>query len=138
MAPGKIDTSDSPTPIEELLPLLADIGVEGSVLFGEILIIYFAIGVVATAVLGLHTPYPFLSTEADPILLITSTTIGLFMIQAAGSLLLYHAYDGIDSESLWSVMLSFIALGIGGSLLQITLPDAWELLSSHAHVFWVP
>lgn len=138
MSSTELRTGDSTTPIEELLQLSADIGVEGTVLFGELLLVYFVIGVVVTGILGLHAPYPFLSLEADPVLLIDSAVIGVFTIQAAGSLLLYHSYAGIDNESVSSVVLSLIALGIGGSLLQMTLPETWDLLVSAVLVLPLP
>jgi hypothetical protein len=123
LSPGK-----STTPLEELLQLSADIGLEGTVLFGELLLVYFGVGVLLTAILGVHTPYPFLSLEADPVLLIDGTIIGMFTVQTAGSLLLYQYFSGIDGESVWSVVLSLIALGIGGGVLQITVPETLEFI----------
>lgn len=122
-------TGESPTLIEELLQLSADIGVEGTVLFGVLLLAYFVGGVIVTATLGIQAPYPFLSLDADPVLVIDGSIVGMFTVQTAGSLLLYHTYVGIDDESVSSVVLSLIALGIGGSLLQMTLPEALEFVS---------
>lgn len=113
--------------VEELLELSAEIGVEGTVLFGVSLFLYALIGVIATTVVGIQTPYPFFSFEADPILLIDGTIVGVFTIQAAGSVLLYNFSVGVDNESVSSVVLSCIGLGIGGALLQTTLPEALEL-----------
>jgi len=128
MPQADLRTGDSNALTEELLQLSTDIGLEATVLFGELLLSYVVVGVVLTAILGFHAPYPFLSPEADPVLLIDGTIIGIFIVQAAGSLLLYHLYVGVDSESVSSVVLSFIALGIGGSLLQLTLPETWGIL----------
>lgn len=127
----QLRTGESTTVIEELLQLSAEIGVGGTVLFGEILLSYLVIGAIATTIIGLHTPYPFSSFEADPVVLIDGTIVGIFTVQAAGSLLLHHFYSGINNESLSSVVLSFIALGIGGALLQTTLPGALEILISY-------
>lgn len=128
MPQADLRTGDSNALTEELLQLSTDIGLEATVLFGELLLSYVVVGVVLTAILGFHAPYPFLSPEADPVLLIDGTIIGIFTVQTAGSLLLYHLYVGVDNESVSSVVLSFIALGIGGSLLQLTLPEAWRIL----------
>ncbi|MEF8812419.1 MAG: hypothetical protein V5A55_01160 [Halovenus sp.] len=137
--PGtELSTGENTTLIEELLQLSADIGVEGTVLFGGLLLVYFAVGVIVTAILGLHAPYPFLSLEADPVLLIDGTIIGIFTVQAAGSLLLYHSYVGLDNKSVWSVVLSLIALGLGGSLLQMTLPEIWNSVVSFVLVPALP
>lgn len=130
MPATRVRPEDSSTLIEELLQLSADIGTGGTVLFGELLLSYFLIGAIVTTILGLHTPYPFLSLEADPVLLIDSTIVGVFIVQTAGSLLLYHFYVGIDDESLSTVVLNFILLGFGAGLLQMTLPETWELLIS--------
>jgi hypothetical protein len=138
MPSTELRTGDSTTLAEELLKLSADIGLEGTVLFGELLLVYFLGGVIATAIMGFHTPYPFFSVEADPVLLIDGTITGMFIVQTAGSLLLYHSYVGIDHESLSSVVLGLVALGIGASLLQMTLPEAWDLLFSYVQVLSVP
>jgi hypothetical protein len=130
MSSTELRADDGTGLIEQLLQLSADIGVEGTVLFGEFLLVYVLLGAVATALLGLHAPYPLFSLQADPVLLIDGTLIGIFTVQAAGSLLLYHFYIGVDNRSVSSVVLSLIALGIGGGLLQLTLPEVWELLVS--------
>jgi hypothetical protein len=123
-------TDESTTLIEELLQLSAETGVKGAVLFGGILLSYFVIGVLATTVTGSYTPYPFFSLEADPVLAIDSTIVGILTVQGSGSLLLYHFYVGISDDSRLSVLLSFIGLGIGGALLQMSLPETWGLLVS--------
>jgi hypothetical protein len=128
MSSTDLRPGNSTTPLEELLQLSADIGLEGTVLFGELLLLYFGAGVMVTAIFGIHTPYPFLSLEADPVLLIDGTIIGIFTVQTAGSLLLYHYLSGINGESVRSVVLSLIALGIGGGVLQMTLPETWEFV----------
>ena len=130
MPTAELKTADGTTIIEEYLQLAVDIGLEGTVLFGELLAGYFVAGVIVTVLLGLHSPYPFLSLEADPFLLIDGTIIGIFTVQTAGSLLLYHLYVGINDESVTSVALSLIALGVGGGLLQMTLPGAWKIVVS--------
>lgn len=121
-------TDESTTLVESLLQLSAEIGVEGTVLFGGLLLSYFVIGVIITTMMELHTPYPFLSPEADPVLLIDGAIVGVFAVQGAGSLLLYHLYVGIDHESVLSVVLDFIVLGFGGALLEMTLPEVWRVL----------
>lgn len=123
-------TDESTTLIEEFLQLSAEIGVEGAVLFGGVLILYVAGGAVMITLLELGVPYPIFSIETDPVLLITSTIVGVFTVQAAGSLLLYHFHIGIKRESISSVMLSLIALGVGGALLRTTVPQTWGVLTT--------
>jgi hypothetical protein len=131
MLSTQLKSDDSVTLLEEILQLSAEIGVEGAVLFGALLLIYFVTGVLITTTTGLQTPYPFLSFESDPVLMIDSTIVGVFTVQGAGSLLLYHFSAGINDESLSSVVLSFIGLGVGGALLQMTLPGVLELIVSY-------
>jgi hypothetical protein len=135
MSRSDVKTSNGATVLEELLQLSAEIGVEGAVLFVGLFSLYLVVGGIVRVVLEMHTPYPFLSPEADPILLIEGTVIGAFTIQGAGSLLLYHFYEGVTNESVWSVVLSLVALGIGGRLLQITLPESWDLLTGSVVLF---
>lgn len=130
MFPIQLRTDESTTAIGDVLQLSAEIGVEGVVLFGGILVLYVIIEAIMTTVLKLETPYPIFTFDADPVLLLTGTIIGIFTVQGAGSLLLYHFYVGIKSESIPSVVLSFIALGIGGALLEITLLDTLGVLIS--------
>ncbi len=117
--------------IEEFLQLSAEVGVEGTILFGILLFLYFATGVIMTEFIGLQAPYPFFSLKADPVLLIDGTIVGMFTVQGAGSLLLYHFFVGVNNKSLPSVVLSFIGLGVGGALLQITLPEVLELVTGY-------
>jgi hypothetical protein len=131
MAWTQLRTDESTKPLEEFLQVSAEIGVEGTVLFGVFLFLYLLAGVIATTVVGLQTPYPFFSFEADPILLLDGTIVGIFTVQAAGSLLLYHFSVGVTDGSLRSVVLSFIGLGIGGALLQTTLPEVLEVFVSY-------
>jgi hypothetical protein len=121
---------ESTTLIEELLQLSAEIGAEGAVLFGGVFILYVVGGAVTTTLLKLKIPYPIFSVETDPVLLITGTIVGVFTVQAAGSLLLYHFHVGVKRESVSSVMLSLIALGVGGALLRTTVPQTWEILTT--------
>lgn len=128
MAWAQLRTDESISLLEEFLQLSAEVGVEGAVLSAALLLLYFMIGAIVTTILSLQTPYPFLSFNADPVLLIDGTMVGIFTVQGAGSLLLYQFFVGIDEESLPSVVLSFIGLGIGGGLLQMTLPEALGIL----------
>lgn len=124
----QLKTDESTTVIEEFLQLSAEIGVEGAVVFGGVLILYIIGGAVVTTLLEVGVPYPIFSLENDPVLLITGTIVGIFTVQAAGSLLLYHLHAGIKEESASSVMLSLIALGIGGGLLRTTVPHIWGVV----------
>lgn len=121
-------TEESTTLIADALQLTAEIGVEGALLFGGVLVLYVVIGTFMTKIMNIGTPYPPLSLGADPVLLITGTIVGIFTVQGAGSLLLYHLLVGIREESAQSVTLGLIALGIGGALLEITLPGTLDLL----------
>lgn len=123
-----VETNENATLIEEFLQLSAEVGVSGTVVFGELLLLYVLVGAVVTMLLSVHTPYPFFSLEADPVLLIDGMIIGICTVQSAGSLILYNFFSGIDDEALASVTLSFVALGVGGALLQLTVPEVWELL----------
>lgn len=118
----QLGTEDIPTQVEALLQLSAEIGVEGVVLFGAVLALYLVTGVLLTTILGLNYPYQFFSLRSDPVLLIDGTIIGVFTIQGAGSLLLYHLSTGIDNRSVSSVALSFVGIGLGGAVLQLTVP----------------
>lgn len=128
MLPVPPETEESTTVVGELLQLSAEIGAEGVVLSVGALVSYVTVRAIAAVILKSGLPYSVLSFESDPILLITSTLIGIFTVQGAASLLLYHFYRGITSESATSVALGFIGLGIGGALLEITVPEAWNLL----------
>jgi hypothetical protein len=128
MLPSQSSTDNGVIQLEEFLQLSAEVGVEGAVLFGVLLFVYFVAGVIVVTTTRAPTPYPFLSVETDPVLLIDSTIVGVFTVQAAGSQLLYHLSAGVDDESLSSVVLSFLALGVGGALLQMSLPEAVAIL----------
>lgn len=128
MFPARLRTDESTDIIGELLQLSAEIGAEGAVLFGGALVVYVIIGSVATAITRTGGSYSIVSLEADPVFLVTGTIVGIFTVQAAGSLLLYHFHVGVRDESVSSVVLGFIALGIGGALLEVTVPGTWRLL----------
>jgi membrane associated rhomboid family serine protease len=119
---------DIPTQGEALLQLSAEIGIEGMMLFGGVLVLYLVTGVLVTTALGVEYPYSFLSLKSDPVFLLDGAVVGIFTVQGAVSLLLHHASVGIDSESVPSVVLSFIGLGLGGAILQLTLPKALQIV----------
>lgn len=119
---------DVPTQVEALLQLSAEVGVEGVVLFGVVLLLYFVTGVTLTTALGVKYPYSFFSLTSDPILLIDSTIVGFFTTQGAGSLLLYHLSVGVDTEAVPSVVLSCIGVGLGGAILQVALPRLLQMI----------
>lgn len=131
MVSVQLRTDESTTLIEELLQLSIETGTEGAVLFGGVLVLYLVSGVIATSVVSSGVPYPLFSFEADPVLLFTSTAVGIFTVQAAGSLLLYQFYVGVTHGSTSAIALSLVALGIGGGLLRMTLPVTWGLLLGH-------
>lgn len=130
MSPIQLRTDESTTAVGELLQLSAEIGAEGAVLCGGILVLYVIIGAIIPAVVNSGTPYPIYTFESDPVFPLSGTIIGIFTVQGAGSLLLYHVHVGIEEESISSVALSFIALGVGGALLEMSLPESYEFLST--------
>lgn len=130
MFPIRLRTDESTTAVGELLQLSAEIGAEGAVLFGGLLVLYAIIGAIIPAVVNSGAPYPMYTFESDPVFPLSGTIIGIFTVQGAGSLLLYHFYVGIEDESVASVALSFVALGVGGALLEMSLPKSCEFLGT--------
>jgi hypothetical protein len=117
------------TLLESHLRFSVFFGLGGALMTGGLFLLYVLIGTVAQ-VLGLfHPPYPFLSLEADPIFNIGGAVTGLFIVQGAGSMLLYHFLVGFEDEkSQFAVLMSFISLGFGAALLRITLLRAIRFL----------
>jgi hypothetical protein len=98
--------------------------------FASWFLLYIVIGLTAGFFGSLNPPYPFLSLEADPFFVIGGAVTGLFIVQSAGSLVLYHFLVGVESDrSQFAVLMGFISLGFGGALLRVTLPTAIRLLS---------
>lgn len=124
-------TDEWATFLAETLQLSAEMGVDATVLFGGFLVLYVVGGFVVTTILNIGTPYPTLSLQGDPVLLVTSTFVGIFTLQGAGSLLLYQLFVETHESAASSVMRSLIAVGIGGALLEVTAPETWRLLISY-------
>lgn len=125
MLPIQLNTSESTGMLEEMLQLSAEVGVEGTILFGGVLVLYVIVRSILTGITQPEIPAPIVSVGSDPLFLITATLVGIFTVQAAGSLLIYHFYVGIRAESASSVALSFVGLGTGGALLSVTVPEVW-------------
>lgn len=65
-----------------------------------------------------------------PRILLTGTLVSLFIVQATGSLILYHFLIGFDDErSEFVILVSYIGLGSGGGALrffsQLVLHLSW-------------
>lgn len=115
--------------LETYLQISTRVGLSGTLFFGSLFLLYIVVGM-ATDVLGLFDlPYPFLSFEADPFFVIGGAVLGLFMVQASGSLILYHFLVGAENDrSQFTILLGFISLGFGGGLLRLTLFPAIRLI----------
>jgi hypothetical protein len=97
--------------------------------FSTWFLLYIIVGVTAGFFGMLNPPYPFLSLEADPFFVIGGAVTGLFIVQSAGSFVLYHILVGVESDrTQFAVLMGFISLGFGGALLRVTLPTAVQLL----------
>lgn len=117
------------TLLERYLKKSARVGLRSSIVTGFWYVFYIGGGAVATTFGWFDPPYPFLSLEADPIFLVGSTIVGLFIVQFSSSLLLYHFLVGFEDErSRLSVLMGFISLGFGGAILRVALPATVKLL----------
>lgn len=117
------------TLLETHLKVSVRVGLRGALFVGSWFLLYIGIGVTADFLGWLNPPYPFLSLDADPFFVIGGAVIGLFLLQSAGSLLLYHFLVGFEDErSQMAVLWGFISLGFAGALLRVTLPNAVRLL----------
>lgn len=117
------------TLLERVLALSVYIGVRGMIFVASWYVLY--IGMAATLDLfgWFHSAYPPLSLNSDPFFVIGGAVVGLFVVQAAGSLVLYHLLVGVeDAKSQFSVLMGFISLGFGGALLRVTVPTAVEMV----------
>lgn len=119
------------TLLERYLSLAVYIGVRGLIFFGSWFVLYTIIGLSVDMLGWFNLPYPPLSLESDPIFVIGGAIVGVFVVQSAGSLLLYHFLVGIEDEkSEFAVLMGFISLGFGGALLRVTLFPALQTVSS--------
>lgn len=74
-------------------------------------------------------PPGLLSTERDPLFYTLVTIVGVLLIQSSGSLLLFKFLTGLETpRDHFAVLFSFVALGSGGAILRISLPQTLELL----------
>ncbi|WP_280585194.1 hypothetical protein [Halorubrum sp. Boch-26] len=128
MSINHLRADERTTLVEEALRLSVEVGVEGAAVLGGGLLLYFVVGGLLTNAMRARTPYPLFSIQSDPVLLSLGALVGVFTVQAAGSLLLYRFYAGDEDGSAASIALGLVAFGVGGGLLQMTLPAAWELL----------
>lgn len=129
MEPSRSRTVVVATLLEKYLKSSVLVGLRGALLVGSWVVLYIVIGVIADTGGWLNLPYPFLSLESDPFLVVGGTVVGLFVVQSTCSLLLYHFLVGFEDErSKVAILMSFIGLGFGGGLLRITLPTTIGLL----------
>ena len=65
---------------------------------------------------------PF-SLEGDPLFTVGVTLVGLFVLQASCSVLLYHFLVGLEDEkSQFAVLMGFVSFGFSSAVLRVTLP----------------
>ncbi|MFC4452049.1 MULTISPECIES: hypothetical protein [Halobacteriales] len=131
MEPPRSRVVEIATLLERYLALSVYIGVRGMIFFGSWFILYTIIGLFVKMSGWFDPPYPPLSLESDPFFVIGGAIVGLFVVQSAGSFLLYHFLVGVEDEkSEFAVLMGFISLGFGGALLRVTLPPALRMVSS--------
>jgi hypothetical protein len=119
------------TLLERYLALSVHIGIRGMVFVGSWFILYIVMGLTVETLGWFNPPYPPLSLESDPFFIVGGAIVGLFVVQSAGSLLLYHFLVGVkDEKSEFAVLMGFISLGCGGALLRVTLPTAIRMVLS--------
>lgn len=138
MASSRSRTVVAVSLLERYLRMSVFIGLRAMLFTGSVFVLYVVGGIVFTSIGWFDPPYPFLSLEADPIFLIGGAIAGLFIVQSAGSLLLYHFLVGFEREnSQFSVLMGFVSLGFGGALLRVTLAPALHLLVDMLRAFIV-
>jgi hypothetical protein len=131
MEPPQSRVGDIATLLERYLMLSVYIGVRGMIFVGGLFVLYSVIGPAVEMFGWFDPPYPPLSLESDPFFVIGGAIVGLFVVQSAGSFLLYYFLVGFEDEkSEFAVMMGFISLGFGGALLRVTLPPALRMVSS--------
>ncbi|KDS92182.1 hypothetical protein FK85_03065 [Halorubrum saccharovorum] len=90
---------------------------------------YLVIGWGLVLVESAAAPTNFLSIRQDPVFYVLATIVGLALVQSSGSLLLYKLLTGFSTErDRFVVLFSFAALGSGGAVLRMTLPQTLGLL----------
>jgi hypothetical protein len=117
------------TLLERYLATSVTIGIRGAIFFGSWFVFYVLLGAAVDVLGWFNPPYPPLSLESDPFFVIGGAVVGLFVVQCAGSFVLYHLLVGVDDDkSQFAVLWGFISLGFGGALLRVTLLPAVHLL----------
>jgi len=117
------------TLLETYLEFSFRIGLYSMLFLASLFLLYVVVGLAVGFFGLLDLPYPFLSIKADPFFVIGGAITGLFIVQSAGSFVLYHLLVGVESDrSQFAVLMGFISLGFGGALLRTTLPAAVQLL----------
>lgn len=131
MKPPQPSVVEIATHLEKFLTLSVYIGVRGMIFFGSWFVVYIIIGLVIMMSGWIDPPYPPLSMESDPFFVIGGAIVGIFVVQSAGSFLLYHFLVGVkDEKSEFAILMGFISLGFGGALLRVILPPAIRMVSS--------
>lgn len=117
--------------LESYLKLSFSVGIRGTILAMSLFLLYIGMALSAIIFGWPDLPYPILSLESDPLLVSGRVLVGVFIVQASGSLVLYHLLVGIeDDKSQFAVLWGFISLGFCGALLRATLPPAIQLLQT--------
>ncbi|WP_138005517.1 hypothetical protein [Halalkalirubrum salinum] len=131
MEPPQSRVVEIVTLLERCLSLAVYIGIRGMIFFGSWFVLYTIIGLSVDTLGWFNLPYPPLSLESDPVFVIGGAIVGVFVVQYAGSLLLYHFLVGVEDEkSEFAVLMGFISLGFGGALLRVTLLPALRMVLS--------
>lgn len=129
MEPSRSRVTVIATLLERYLAFSVYIGLRGMIFFGSWFVLYTSIGLTIETLGWFDPPYPPLSLESDPFFVIGGTIVGLFVVQSAGSFLLYHFLVGVENEEVeFAVLMGFISLGFGGALLRVTLPPAFRMV----------
>ncbi|WP_254544627.1 hypothetical protein [Halomarina pelagica] len=116
------------TLLERCLKVSTHVGMRGALFVGSWFALYITAGVIGTVLGWFRPPFAFLSLDSDPFFVIGSALIGLFIVQSSSSLLLYHFLVGFEDEkSQFAVLMGFISLGFGGSLLRVILPTVIQI-----------
>lgn len=118
------------TLLERWLRWSAIWGTRGMLLSAVLFVGYTVIGWILTVSDSPWTPSEFLSITEDPGFFLTGTLVSLFVVQATGSLILYHFLTGFDERSQFVVLMSYIGLGSGAAVLRFLLPPSLVFLLS--------
>lgn len=115
--------------LERYLRTSVTIGTHGMFVSAVAFLLYAVVGGILVAVNSQWAPTDFLSMSADPGFFLTGTLVSLFVVQATGSLVLYHFLTGLENDrSLIVILMSYVGLGFGASALRFLLPPTLTFL----------